>query len=66
MAGFDCRDAAVLKYAYNISVIVRKKTIQNLPDIGFCNGDIEALSDYLPTGELKQGFNGDISICDWY
>lgn len=66
LAGFDCREAAILKYAYNISIIVRKKTINHNLLLGFSNGDIEKLAPFLPTGNLKQGFNGNISIHNWY
>ena len=66
LAGFDCREAAVLRYAYNVSIVVKKRSIKNLPEIGFCNGDLEALQDYLPPGAGVQGFNGDIAIHNWY
>lgn len=66
LAGFDCAGASILRYGYNISVIVNKRSIVLPKEIGFCNGDIEKLAKYLPTGELTQGFNGDIAEHNWY
>ncbi|GAB5457732.1 MAG: hypothetical protein Hens3KO_07620 [Henriciella sp.] len=58
LAGFDCRDAWVRKYGYNISVIVRKRTIK-ATGLVFDTGDVNTISQYLPNG-LREGFNGDI------
>ena len=66
LAGFDCASASILRYGYNISVIVKKRSIALPKEIGFCNGDIEKLAQYLPTGKLTQGFNGDIAEHNWY
>jgi len=61
LAGLDCREARVGCYGYNVSVIVEKKMIQQMPSIRMGGGDIELLSDYFPI-PVKQGFNGkDIS-----
>ena len=66
LAGFDCAEAAILRYAYNISIIVKKRTIPHLPMLGYCNGDLEQLAPFLPDGAGKQGFNGDIAEHNWY
>lgn len=48
LAGFDCRDAAVRTYGYNISVIVKKKTIKVLDKITYDSGDLKILRKYFP------------------
>jgi SAM-dependent methyltransferase len=63
-AGFNCRSASVLKYEYNISVILRKETIQSFPDLSFDKGDIEALLPYFPSG-FSEPFNGNIHELNW-
>jgi len=72
IAGFDCREARVLKYGYNISVIVRKRTIQLPPDLAYDAGDIRKLRPYLPASltfrsyEFDDAFDGDILTLNWY
>ncbi|VXB91438.1 Methyltransferase domain protein [Pseudomonas sp. 8AS] len=65
LAGFDCRDAVIKRYGYNISVIVRKACAV-LPRLRMDAGDIEALSCYFPV-EIgpAQNFNGDIPELNW-
>lgn len=63
LAGFDCSEASGLKYGYNISVIVKKKTIE-LPPLDFDTGDIDRLATYFPF-PVQEGFNGDIEIVNW-
>jgi len=65
MAGFDCRNASLLRYSYNISCIVEKKSIKLPPNLTFDAGDIEKLASYFPPG-LSEGFNGDIYELNWY
>jgi SAM-dependent methyltransferase len=63
LAGFDCRDAKVCSYDYNISVIVKyRKAI--LPKLFYDNGDIELLQTYFPM-PVYQGFNGVIAQLNW-
>lgn len=59
LAGFDCREAWVRKYGYNISVAVRKRSI-TLPPLEYDNGDIDRISQFLPNG-WGEGFNGEIT-----
>lgn len=60
LAGFDCRDAKVLRYGYNISLIVRRGDAPlELPALRYDTGDIEALAPYFP-GPVQQGFHGDL------
>jgi hypothetical protein len=63
LAGFDCRDAMVKRYGYNISVIVQKKEAK-LPMLKYDFGDIEALSEFFPMS-VTNGFNGDIEELNW-
>lgn len=59
LAGFDCSDAKLLQYDYNIGVVVKKKTIDVLSKITFDLGDLELLKEYFPI-EICEGFNGDL------
>jgi SAM-dependent methyltransferase len=63
LAGFDCRDAAVKTYGYNISVIVQKKAAI-LPDLLFDAGDIRTLNEFFPLG-VYEGFDGNIQELNW-
>jgi SAM-dependent methyltransferase len=62
-AGFDCSEAHVRRYAYNISVLVRKKSV-TLPPLDYDSGDIDRLAAFLPPG-LRERFNGDIERLNW-
>ena len=61
LAGFDCSEYCdILQYDYNIGIIIKKKTIKQLPDdLSMDKGDIEKLSKYFPF-KAKHDFNGDI------
>lgn len=65
LAGFDCREAKVKTYDYNISVLVKKRPrgdVQLIMDAG----DIERLAPYWPKGlDARQGFNGWIEELNW-
>ena len=63
LAGFDCKDAAVKSYGYNISVIVNKRTAI-LPELNYDAGDINALNEFFPLG-VYEGFNGKIEELNW-
>jgi len=56
IAGFDMRDAEVFRYGGNITMIVRKKSVE-IPALGYCKGDIEMLQPYLPKG-FRHGLDG--------
>lgn len=66
LAGFDCSDAKILQYDYNIGVIIRKKSvdIKDYENISMDKGDIELLSKYFPF-DAKHDFNGDILKLNW-
>ena len=61
LAGFDCSGECYIKqYDYNIGIIIKKKTIDKLPEnLSMDKGDIELLNQFFPI-EVKHGFNGDI------
>jgi SAM-dependent methyltransferase len=63
LAGFDCREARIRQYGYNISVIVSKTTAK-LPPLVYDNGDVERIAAFLPPG-LKERFRGDIWQLNW-
>lgn len=73
LAGVDCREASVLAYGYNISVIVRRRNIQNLNSINleFDCGDIRKIRQYLPAGlpytpnDLDDPFDGNVMNINW-
>lgn len=63
IAGFDCREAIVKKYGYNISVIGRKNKINMKNKLVYDNVDISTIKQYLPK-QIKYDNNfKDISFC---
>lgn len=70
LAGIDCTNASVLSYGYNISIIVRKKTITP-QGIEYDCGDIRRIASYLPNGlkyhrnDFDDPFNGNIARLNW-
>lgn len=65
MAGFDCRDAKVLTYGYNVSVIV-KKVPNNLPHVSWA-ADISEYMAFMPPeiAVANNQYNGAIHSRDW-
>ena len=69
LSGFDCSEAKVLCYGYNVSVVVEKKSFC-MPRISYDSGDIRMLKQYFPEfvrrelGE-KDSFIGKIYECNW-
>lgn len=63
LAGFDCSEARAGTYGYNISVIVRKSTIE-LPPLAMDNGDIERLAHFFPI-PFAQNSRGDFANVRW-
>jgi hypothetical protein len=47
-AGFDCSEARIGVYGYNISVIVRKKPARIPDDLYRDEGDVEKLKAFFP------------------
>ena len=63
LSRFDCSDAQVLRYGYNISVVLKKRTIQ-LPKLHHDAGDILRLKNFFPL-PVKEGFDGNIMDSNW-
>lgn len=63
LAGFDCAQARVGVYGYNISVLVRKKRAV-LPELAMDCGDIERLAKFFPV-PVTQGFDGQLGCIEW-
>jgi SAM-dependent methyltransferase len=72
LAGFDCTDAIGLKYGYNISIILKKRSIQFPSDIEYDSGDIRKLRKFLPRSIAfsrtlhDDSFDGDIINMNWF
>lgn len=64
LAGFDCSDAWVNQYDYDISVIVRKKSVPSevYDAIAFDVGDISSLKEYFPKGIEWKEKERDVSF----
>jgi SAM-dependent methyltransferase len=63
LAGFDCKHASILRYGFNITVIVKKRSV-DVPDLVYDKGDVDAIAEFLPAG-LKEGFDGNITRLNW-
>lgn len=63
LAGFDCREARVGTYGYNISVIVQNKPA-TLPELHHDNGDIARLAEWFPL-PVTDGFDGRLANINW-
>ena len=48
LAGFDCSHAETMRYDYNVSVIVKKRTVDVMDKLVFDAGDITTIRPYLP------------------
>lgn len=72
LAGFDCREAAVLCDGYNISVILRKRSVDVRASLAYDSGDIKAIRPYLPASLGFQvsaddtPFDGAIRELNWH
>jgi SAM-dependent methyltransferase len=69
LAGFDCREARIKQYGYNISVVTPKiPAFVPYQQLHYDTGDIELLARYFPQHPglvVKQAFNGDIRQLRW-
>lgn len=63
LAGFDCREASVKTYGYNVSVIVRKKRAE-LPALWCDCGDLELLAEFFSVA-MRQGVDGRLGCVNW-
>jgi len=72
LAGFDCKEAKILRYSNNISVILRKREVDVLGDIEYDRGDIRKIRKFLPPGlnyetrdKIDDPFDGNILRHNW-
>lgn len=72
LAGFDCKDARILRYGNNISVLVKKNKIDIPSNIEYDRGDIRKIRQFLPndlkydtTDKVDDPFDGDILKHNW-
>jgi SAM-dependent methyltransferase len=63
-AGFDCSHARIKQYGYNVSVILKKKSINLMPYLAYDCGDINLLVQYFPEG-ITEPFDGNIRDLNW-
>jgi 2-polyprenyl-3-methyl-5-hydroxy-6-metoxy-1,4-benzoquinol methylase len=63
LAGFNCKNAHIKKYNYNITVIAKADNFI-LPELKYDSGDINLLKPWLPDF-CNEGFNGDIIGWNW-
>jgi len=64
-AGFDCSDAKVIQYDYNIGIVLQKKSIKDFPKLHYDKDDLIKLNPYFPVDTLTDSFNGDILLLNW-
>ena len=62
-AGFDCRNARVGTYGYNISALV-ENTPADLPELARDTGDIMKLAKFFPV-PVREGFDGRLPDIGW-
>ena len=69
LAGFDCSDAAIKCYGYNISLIMPKISARlPLDQLRYDKGDLDLLARFFPKVagmQWKQSFNGRIRQLNW-
>jgi SAM-dependent methyltransferase len=63
LAGFDCREASVKEYGYNISVVLEKQPAA-LPPLASGEPDIERLAPFFPV-PVWHGFHGRLEAVRW-
>lgn len=64
LAGFDCQDAAIKRYDYNISVLLRRRDIVDMPALRMDSGDINKLARFFPF-PVGEGFDGNLREHQW-
>ena len=71
LVGLDCREARILRYGYNISVLLEKRSIDARQGLAYDAGDIRKIKHFLPDGlhfhpnPLDDPFEGDIYQLNW-
>lgn len=67
LAGFDCSDARIKTYGYNISLIMNYKPIVdfNWAELKYNKDDLIKLKDYFPIDIKGYEFDGNIKELNW-
>lgn len=70
LAEFNCRNAMIKKYGYNISIIIKKEKIILPNNLKFDKPDLITLKEFFPDNLNwddfnNRGFDGDIEIYNW-
>jgi len=65
LAGFDCSQARIKQYKYNLSVIVEKHSITLPADLHYDCGDIEKLAAFIPAPLRTERCSGDVQEWNW-
>lgn len=70
MAEFNCKNASIKTYGYNISIILYKDRIDIPKNLKFDKPDLLTLKEYFPENLSwekynNRGFDGDIDILNW-
>jgi len=71
LAGFDCSEANIKTYGYNISVIIKKKPNSiKYDNLVYDNADMDIIRQYIPknivcVGKTKRAFDGNIKELNW-
>lgn len=65
LAGFDCSEVSIKAYGYNISIVLKKKSIDAYPLLSYDKGDITKLSEFFPV-DFDEPFNGNIKEHNWF
>lgn len=60
LAGFDCSDAKVMQYGYNITVCVQKGERPDLSGLTYDSGDVAKIAQYLPFPVRLDSFDGNL------
>lgn len=64
IAKFNCKDISIKKYGYNISIILKKRTIEQPLNLTSDIGELESFKDFAPDF-FKQSFDGNIKEYNW-
>jgi len=64
LSGFDCSELQGLKYDYNISIYLTKKSIKSFPKLANDRNDFDLLKEFLPSC-IVQNVDGDFDNLNW-
>ncbi len=64
VAGIDCARCAICRYDYDVCVLVRKRSIDVIPELAFDSGDVGRLRPFLPNF-CDEPFDGDVVLHNW-